>query len=134
MPDLMSKVEATAIDGTEYMLGVQGGKTKRFKAALLKGQKGEPGKTPVKGIDYFDGIDGKDGLDGTNGIDGKTPEKGKDYVDGAPGLSAYQIAVNNGYKGTEQQWLRMLQQNQLALPRPKSASANLYLHKNYGGY
>lgn len=30
----------------------------------IKGEKGEPGYTPVKGVDYFDGNDGKDG----NGI------------------------------------------------------------------
>lgn len=40
-----------------------------------------------------DGINGKDGLDGE---------------DGTPGKSAYQIAVENGFQGTEQQWLQSL--------------------------
>lgn len=37
---------------------------------------GKDGKTPVKGVDYFDGEPGKDGADGK---DGKTPVKGVDY-------------------------------------------------------
>lgn len=37
------------------------------------GPQGEPGYTPVKGVDYFDGQPGKDGQDG------KTPVKGVDY-------------------------------------------------------
>ena len=36
---------------------------------------------------------------------------GDDGVDGDPGESAYQIAVNNGFVGTEQQWLASLQSN-----------------------
>lgn len=38
-----------------------------------KGDKGDPGYTPVKGVDYFDGKDGY------------TPVKGVDYFDGEPG-------------------------------------------------
>jgi hypothetical protein len=41
--------------------------------------KGDPGYTPIKGIDYFDGKDGRDGEDGY------TPIKGVDYFDGKPG-------------------------------------------------
>ena len=55
------------------------------------GPQGEPGYTPVKGVDYFDGepgpagAPGNDGKDGNPGIDGKpgqdghTPVKGTDY-------------------------------------------------------
>lgn len=39
-------------------------------------------------------------VDGTDGTDG---------IDGDNGLSAYQIAVNNGFIGTEQEWLASLQ-------------------------
>lgn len=61
------------------------------------GPKGDPGYTPIKGVDYFDGVNGRDGtdgrtpvkgvdyFDGTNGADGRTPVKGVDYFDGAPG-------------------------------------------------
>lgn len=41
----------------------------------------------------------KDGKDGVDGKDGK---------DGANGKSAYEIAVDNGYRGTEKEWLNEL--------------------------
>lgn len=47
-------------------------------AGALKGEKGEPGYTPVKGTDYFDG------------------------------KSAYEIAVAKGFNGTEEEWLESL--------------------------
>lgn len=64
------------------------------------GEKGDPGYTPVKNIDYFDGKDGytpqknvdyfdgrdgRDGIDGKDGADGYTPVKNKDYFDGKDG-------------------------------------------------
>jgi hypothetical protein len=55
--------------------------------------KGADGKTPVKGKDYFDGV---------------TPRKGIDYSDGAAGTSAYQVALANGFVGSETQWLASL--------------------------
>jgi hypothetical protein len=45
------------------------------------------------------GKDGKDGVDGNPGLDGK---------DGKDGLSAYDIAVKNGFEGDETQWLNSL--------------------------
>ena len=45
----------------------------------IKGDPGEPGYTPVKGIDYFDGQDGAPGKDGQDG------QPGRDGQDGAPG-------------------------------------------------
>lgn len=53
----------------------------------------------VKGEKGEQGVAGKDGKDGVNGVSGSN---GKD------GLSAYQIAVANGYKGTQQEWLQSL--------------------------
>ena len=49
----------------------------------IAGEKGDPGYTPQKNIDYFDGADGKDGKDG---VDGYTPQKGVDYFDGKDGV------------------------------------------------
>lgn len=49
----------------------------------LKGDPGEPGHTPVKGVDYFDGAPGKDGYTPVKGVDyfdGKDGADGKDYV------------------------------------------------------
>ena len=53
----------------------------------------------VKGEKGEQGVAGKDGKDGVNGVSGSN---GKD------GLSAYQVAVANGYKGTQQEWLQSL--------------------------
>lgn len=53
----------------------------------FKGEKGDKGDTGASGRD------GVDGLDGANGADGK---------------SAYDIAVDNGFVGTESEWLESL--------------------------
>lgn len=53
----------------------------------------------VQGEKGEQGVAGRDGANGTNGRDG---------VDGADGLSAYQVAVNSGYTGTQEQWLLSL--------------------------
>lgn len=45
---------------------------------------------------------GADGRPGENGLDGK------DGLPGANGLSNYQIAKNNGFVGTEEEWLETL--------------------------
>lgn len=55
------------------------------------------------GKDGTNGLDGKDGKDGVNGLDGK---------DGIDGKSAYEIAVDNGYSGTEVEWLESLKGKQ----------------------
>ena len=57
---------------------------------LLQGPKGDTGNdgyTPVKGTDYFDGAAGAIGADGP---------------------SAYEVAVTNGFVGTEPEWLASL--------------------------
>lgn len=53
----------------------------------------------VQGEQGIQGVAGRDGKDGLNGIDGK---------DGADGLSAYQLAVNQGFIGTQAQWISSL--------------------------
>ena len=53
----------------------------------------------VQGEQGIQGVAGKDGKDGVNGVSGSN---GKD------GLSAYQVAVANGYTGTQTQWLQSL--------------------------
>ena len=60
------------------------------------------------GVDGKDGIDGKNGVDGKNGKDGKNGVDGKDDANGVDGKSAYQVAVDNGFKGTEPEWLNSL--------------------------
>src|SRR5690606_27273558 len=48
------------------------------------------------------GPKGDDGLPGADGIDGLPGS------DGTPGLSAYEVALENGFSGTEQEWLQSL--------------------------
>jgi hypothetical protein len=84
------------------------------------GAKGDPGYTPVKGIDYFDGekgdpgktpVKGIDYFDGEKGDPGYTPIKGIDYFDGAPGnpgKSAYEYAKEGGFTGTEAEFAEVL--------------------------
>ncbi|MGN1224875.1 MAG: hypothetical protein ACI4TG_07205, partial [Ruminococcus sp.] len=65
----------------------------------------------LKGADGKDGINGKDGADGVpgqDGIDGKNGADGQDGVNGIDGKSAYEIAVANGFIGTESEWLESL--------------------------
>ncbi len=71
----------------------------------------------LKGVDGKDGVNGKDGCDGRNGVDGLPGKDGKDGADGLPGRdgidgtdgkSAYIIAVEHGFTGTENEWLQSL--------------------------
>lgn len=59
----------------------------------------------LKGADGKDGINGKDGVDGAPGQDGID---GQDGINGADGKSAYIIAVEHGFTGTETEWLASL--------------------------
>ena len=86
----------------------------------LKGAQGAPGKDGVDGVNGApgkDGTNGKDGQDGKDGKDGQDGAPGQDGVDGingvdgaagadgTPGKSAYEIAVEYGYEGSEQEWI-----------------------------
>ena len=71
----------------------------------------------LKGVDGKDGVNGKDGCDGRNGVDGLPGKDGKngadglsgrDGIDGIDGKSAYIIAVDHGFSGTETEWLQSL--------------------------
>lgn len=70
-----------------------------------KGEQGERGLTGAKGDKGSDGLNGKDGLPGAKGVDGLP---GKNGVDGKDGKSAYQIAVAQGFAGSEAAWLLSL--------------------------
>ena len=88
------------------------------------GERGFRGLQGIPGIDGIDGIDGQDGADstvpgppgtngtnGTNGIDGIDGDNGIngiDGIDGDNGLSAYEIWLNAGNTGTEQDFLDSL--------------------------
>lgn len=61
------------------------------------GPAGEPGETGPAGAAGADGLDGAPGTAGQGG------------APGSDGRSAYQVAVDEGFVGTEQQWLDSLQ-------------------------
>lgn len=50
-----------------------------YEVPVVKGDKGDPGYTPQKGIDYFDGADGYTPQKNVDYFDGHTPVKGEDY-------------------------------------------------------
>ena len=90
------------IDGRDaYDLAVAGGFT-GTEAEWLESMRGAPGEPGAPGVD---GIDGAAGVDGTPGVDGVDGTNG---TDGLPGKSAYQIAADGGYTGTEAEWLEAL--------------------------
>lgn len=53
-------------------------------------------------------VPGKDGKDGAQGPQGEPGPAGKDGQPGNPGKSAYELAVDQGFSGTESQWLESL--------------------------
>ncbi|MCH7396573.1 hypothetical protein MM236_01175 [Belliella sp. DSM 107340] len=87
------------LDGTNGMDGLSA-----YQIAISNGFEGNESDW-LESLKGKDGIDGLDGINGTNGTDG---QDGIDGNDGNDGLSAYQIAINNGYEGNEQQWLESL--------------------------
>lgn len=56
-------------------------------------------------IFIIEGLNGKDGQNGANGLDGVN---GLNGLDGKDGKSAYEIAVENGFVGTVNEWLLSL--------------------------
>ena len=93
--------------GERGLQGLQG-------AAGVKGDKGEQGVPGVKGDAGERGAQGERGLDGApgekgrDGVDGLPGTPGKNGVDGKDGKSAYQIAVEQGFAGSEAAWLLSL--------------------------
>ncbi len=68
----------------------------------LTGAAGPAGPQGIQGIQGATGPQGPQGVAGSNGTGGTQGPAG------ANGLSAYQVAVANGYTGTETQWLASL--------------------------
>lgn len=80
----------------------------------IQGEKGDPGEKGDTGLQGPKGATGEQGPAGPKGDTGAQGEQGPkgDTGEAGPkgedGASAYQIAVSNGFVGTEQQWLASL--------------------------
>lgn len=75
------------------------------------GEKGDPGEQGVPGEKGETGEKGEPGAKGDPGEKGEPGAPGKDGVDGrdgADGKSAYLLAVEHGYSGSEFEWLASL--------------------------
>lgn len=74
----------------------------------LKGKDGIDGKDGAVGPQGEQGPPGADGQPGKNGEQGSPGVDGRDGLDGTNGKSAFEIAVENGFVGTEAEWLESL--------------------------
>ncbi len=95
---------ADGINGTNGTDGVDGADGADGLSAF-EVWKAETGNTTATVSDYLAAIKGADGADGADGANGTN---GTDGADGVDGKSAYQIAVDNGYLGSESDWLASL--------------------------
>ena len=95
----IANIEASGGNGlSAYEVWLNDGHT-GSESDFLDWLKGEDGYTPVKGVDYFDGEPGKDGVAGKDGVNGQ---------DGVDGKSAYEIWLNAGHSGSEDDFLQWL--------------------------
>ena len=58
---------------------------------------------------WLESLKGAKGADGAEGAKGDNGKDGDDGADGANGKSAYELAVDNGFVGTEAEWVASLQ-------------------------
>lgn len=93
----------------------------KINAINIVGEKGEPGDSAYEiavangfigtETEWLASLKGEQGETGPQGIKGDTgPQgvQGENGTDGENGLSAYEIALNNGFSGTEAEWLASL--------------------------
>lgn len=71
----------------------------------IQGPKGDTGDTGEQGPQ---GIQGEKGDQGEQGVPGEQGQQGIQGVPGEDGKSAYQVAVDAGYAGSETEWLASL--------------------------
>ncbi|AWY03335.1 TPA: hypothetical protein SIC36_001281 [Pasteurella multocida] len=101
-----------------------------------KGEQGPPGPSGPPGVQGSPGIQGPPGPSGPPGIQGPPGPSGLQGIQGLPGpsgenglngKSAYEIAVQNGFVGSEQEWLDTL------LKREEFNQQLLILQNRIGG-
>lgn len=80
----------------------------------IQGPQGPAGADGAQGPQGLQGVPGEDGADGAQGPEGPKGPKGDKGDQGVPGqqgpagASAYQVAVSNGFTGTQAEWLASL--------------------------
>jgi hypothetical protein len=77
-------------------------------AGNIKGPKGDTGERGPKGDTGEKGVPGVKGDPGERGLQGEQGIQGEQGLKGDPGISAYEVAVQNGFSGTEAEWLQTL--------------------------
>jgi len=105
------------IQGETGATGAQGiqGLTGETGAQGIQGETGTTGAEGIQGLTGETGAQGIQGETGPQGIQGETGPQGPQGVagtngtNGTNGSSAYQVAVGNGFIGSEAQWLLSLQ-------------------------
>ena len=80
-----------------------------------QGLKGDTGAKGDKGDTGEQGPQGLQGIRGPQGLKGDKGDQGIQGVKGNDGLSAYEIAINHGYIGTEEEWSKSINNNSLYL-------------------
>jgi hypothetical protein len=73
--------------------------------------RGESGYTPEFGVDYFNGLSAFEIWQQIPGNEDKTEEEYFADIRGDEGKTAYEVAVENGFVGTEAEWLATLVAN-----------------------
>ena len=95
----------TGAQGEKGETGAQGADgLSAYQVALENGFVG----TEEQWLESLKGEKGDTGAQGEKGETGAQGEKGETGAQGADGLSAYQVAVANGFVGTEEEWLESL--------------------------
>lgn len=99
----VSLVGAAGINGTNGVDGAAG--QSAYALAVALGFVGDEAAWLIS----LEGADGAAGTTGPTGPAGATGATGPAGAAGADGISAYQVAVNGGFVGTEAAWLASLQ-------------------------
>lgn len=104
--DVMNGVDGT--DGTDGAPGATGASGKNCRiAAIVPIENG--GKIIGQKVTFaWTNDDGTPDTSDMNVMYGQDGQDGQDGDDGAPGKSAYEVAVDEGFSGTESEWLASL--------------------------
>ena len=93
---LITAILSTAISVTASVL---------ISKQVIQAVPGPQGEQGLPGADGVNGVNGINGIDGVNGADGVNGVNGVNGADGINGKSAYEIALEHGFVGTEAEWL-----------------------------